>query len=87
MDKNSNGHLEAADLAKLLEESRPRAESALDAPDLHAHLAACPACRKQFEELVSLDSLLRRQMKGRDPLESAPHNGESGRLSGPGGLA
>jgi CHAT domain-containing protein len=77
LDKNPNGHPEAADLAKLLEESRPRAESALDASDLHAHLAACPACRKQFEELVSLDCHLSRQMKGERPTGSAPHNGDS----------
>jgi len=76
LDKNSNGHLEAADLAKLLEESRPRAESALHAPDLHAHLAACPACRKQFEELVSLDDLLGRQVKGARPAESGAPNGD-----------
>jgi CHAT domain-containing protein/cytochrome c-type biogenesis protein CcmH/NrfG len=76
LDKNPSGHLEAADLAKLLEESRPRAEAAVHASDLHAHLAACPACRKQFEELVSLDSHLSRQMKGERPTESAPHNGD-----------
>jgi CHAT domain-containing protein len=76
LDKNPNGHLEAADLAKLLEESRPRGESALDASDLHAHLAACPACRRQFEELVSLDCNLGRQMKGERPAESAAHNGD-----------
>jgi CHAT domain-containing protein len=75
LDKNSNGHLEAADLANLLEESRPRAESAVRASDLHAHLAACPACRKQFEELVSLDYLLGRQVKSARPAES-PHNGD-----------
>ena len=76
MDRNPNGHLEAAELAKLLEESRPRAESAVHAPDLHAHLAACPACRKQFEELVSVDCHLGRQMKVERPAESAPHNGD-----------
>jgi CHAT domain-containing protein/cytochrome c-type biogenesis protein CcmH/NrfG len=76
LHKNSNGHLEAADLAKLLEESRPRAESALNALDLHAHLAACPACRKQFDELVSLDCHLSRQMKGERPAEPAPHSGD-----------
>ena len=76
MDKNPNGHLEAADLAKLLEESRQRAESAVQASDLHAHLAACPACRKQFEELASLHCHLSRQMKGERAAESAPHNGD-----------
>jgi tetratricopeptide (TPR) repeat protein len=76
LDKNPNGHLEAADLAKLLEESRPRAESGVHASDLHAHLAACPACRKQFQELVSLDYLMGRQMKGERPAVSAPHNGD-----------
>ncbi len=76
MDRNPNGHLEAAELAKLLEESRQRAESAVHASDLHAHLAACPACRKQFEELASLDGNLSRQMKGERPAESAPRDGD-----------
>jgi len=76
LDKNPNGHLGAADLAKLLEASRQRAESALDASDLHAHLAACPACRKQFEELVSLECNLSRQIKGEKPAESAPRDGD-----------
>jgi CHAT domain-containing protein/cytochrome c-type biogenesis protein CcmH/NrfG len=76
LDKNPNGHLEAADLAKLLEESRQHAESAPHAPALYAHLAACPACRKQFEELVSLDCHLGRQMKGERPAEPVPPNGD-----------
>jgi CHAT domain-containing protein/cytochrome c-type biogenesis protein CcmH/NrfG len=76
LDKNPNGHLEAADLAKLLEESRQRAESAVQASDLHAHLAACPVCRKQFEGLVSMDCHLSRQMKGERAAESAPRDGD-----------
>src|SRR3984893_12867781 len=64
------------ELAKLLEESRRRAESAPDAADMHPHLAACPACREQFEDLALLDRQLDRQMKGMRPAESAPPQGD-----------
>ncbi len=76
MDKNPNRHMGAADLAKLLEEYRQRAESARHASDVHPHLAVCSACRKLFEELASLDCQLDRQLKGEIPAESAPHNGD-----------
>src|SRR6266404_3585294 len=65
-----------AELAKLLEESRRRAESALDAPDVHPHLAACPTCREQFDDLALLDRQLDRQMKGMRLAESPPRQGD-----------
>ncbi len=71
MDINPSEHVETAELAKLLEESRRRAESATDAADMHPHLAACPACREQFVDLALLDRHLDRQMKGMRPAESA----------------
>ncbi len=76
MERNSSEHLGTAELAKLLEESRRRAESALDAADVHPHLAACPACREQFEDLALLDRQLDRQMKGMRPAESPPRQGD-----------
>ena len=72
MERSPSEHVGTAELAKLLEESRRRAESALDAPDVHPHLAACPACREQFEDLALLDRQLDRQMKGMRPAESPP---------------
>jgi CHAT domain-containing protein/cytochrome c-type biogenesis protein CcmH/NrfG len=76
LNNNPSGHIGAAELAKLLEESRQRAESALHASEVHPHLAACPACRQQFEELASLDRQLHRQLKGDRPAESAAQNGD-----------
>ncbi len=76
MDTNPSEHVGTAELAKLLEESRRRAESAPDAADMHPHLAACPACREQFEDLALLDRQLDRQMKGMRPAKSAPRQGE-----------
>src|ERR1700730_11169456 len=64
------------ELAKLLEESRRRPESALDAADVHPHLAACLTCREQFEDLALLDRQLDRQMKGMRPAESPPRQGD-----------
>ena len=63
-------------MAKLLEESRRRAESATDAADVHPHLAACPACREQFEDLALLDRQLDRQMKSMRPAEWAQRQGD-----------
>jgi tetratricopeptide (TPR) repeat protein len=72
LDINPSEHVGTAELAKLLEESRRRAESPPDAADMHPHLAACPACREQFVDLALLDRQLDRQMKGVRPAESAP---------------
>jgi CHAT domain-containing protein len=72
LDINPSEHVGTAELARLLEESRRRAESAPDAADMHPHLAACPACREQFVDLALLDRQLDRQMKGMRPAESAP---------------
>lgn len=78
MNKNPNGHMGEAELARLLEESRRRPDSALHASDVHPHLAACPDCRKQFEELASLDYLLDRRLKGdrHSAAESVSHDGD-----------
>ena len=75
METNPSEHIGPAQLAKLLEESRRRAEPALDAADVHPHLAACPACREQFEDLALLDRQLDRQ-KGMRPAKSAPRQGD-----------
>ncbi len=76
MDEQPNGHIGTEELAKLLEQSRQRAESVLDASALHPHLAACPACREQFEQLASLDRQLDRQLKGMRPAESPQRRGD-----------
>ena len=76
MERSPSEHVGTAELAKLLEESRRRAESALDPADVHPHLAACPACREQFEDLALLDRQLDRQMKGMRPPGSAPPKGD-----------
>jgi CHAT domain-containing protein/tetratricopeptide (TPR) repeat protein len=76
LDTNPSEHVGTAELAKLLEESRRRAESAPDPADMHPHLAACPACREQFEDLALLDRQLDRQMKGMRPAKSAPRQGD-----------
>ena len=76
MEIDPNEHIGTVELAKLLEESRRCAESARDAADMHPHLAACPACREQFEDLALLDRQLDRQMKSMRPAESAPRQGD-----------
>jgi CHAT domain-containing protein/tetratricopeptide (TPR) repeat protein len=76
LETDPSVHIGTAELAKLLEESRLRAESAPDAADKHPHLAACPACREQFVDLALLDRQLDRQMKGMRPPESAPRQGD-----------
>jgi CHAT domain-containing protein/tetratricopeptide (TPR) repeat protein len=76
LEINPSEHVGTAELAKLLEESRRRAESAPDAADTHPHLAACPACREQFEDLALLDRQLDRQMKGIRPAGSPPRQGD-----------
>ncbi len=43
---------------------------------MHPHLAACPACREQFEDLALVDRQLDRQMKGMRPAKSAPRQGD-----------
>jgi len=63
----SGEHIGTADLAKLLEESRARTESSVDARAVHPHFAACPSCRNQFEGLSSLE----RQLRSMTPAESA----------------
>ena len=70
MERIRSEHIGTADLAKLLEESRQRADSVLDAPDVHPHLALCPTCREQFEELALLERQLDRQLSLK-PVECA----------------
>src|ERR1700674_5458368 len=43
---------------------------------MYPHLAACPACREQFEDLALVDRQLDRQMKGMRPAKSAPRQGD-----------
>lgn len=67
MEGNPNEHIGPAELAKLLEESRQRTESApnipaLNAVDAHPHFAVCASCRQQFDDLSSLDRQLDRQL-------------------------
>jgi CHAT domain-containing protein/predicted anti-sigma-YlaC factor YlaD len=57
-------------MARLLEESRGRAES-VDAANANPHLAACPTCRERFEELAFVE----RQLTGMRVAESAPRQG------------
>jgi len=76
LETDPSVHIGTAELAKLLEESRRRAESAPDAANMHPHLAACPACREQFVDLALLDRQLDRQMKGMRPAKSAPRQGD-----------
>jgi len=76
LETNPSEHVGPAQLAKLLEESRRHAESALDAADVHPHLAACPACREQFEDLALLDRQRDRQTKGMRPAKPAPRQGD-----------
>jgi CHAT domain-containing protein/tetratricopeptide (TPR) repeat protein len=76
LEANPNEHINAAELAKLLEESRQRTQSALNrsAPnivDTHPHLATCTTCRQQFDDLSSVDRQLDRQLKGRNGAEPA----------------
>jgi CHAT domain-containing protein/cytochrome c-type biogenesis protein CcmH/NrfG len=75
LERSPSEHVGTAELAKLLEESRRR-ESALDVADVHPHLAACPGCREQFEDLALLDRQLARQMNGTRPAESPPRQGD-----------
>jgi hypothetical protein len=68
---NPNEHIGTVELAKLLEESRRRAES-LDAADVHPHLAVCPTCRELFEGLAALG----RQLESIRPAESRLPQGD-----------
>jgi CHAT domain-containing protein/tetratricopeptide (TPR) repeat protein len=64
---DANQHLDAGELARLLEESRLRLVFSPDSRVTHAHFAVCAACREQFEDLVSLE----RQLKGVGSTDSA----------------
>jgi len=76
LERSPSEHVGTADLAKLLEESRQRADSVLDAPDVHPHFAVRPTCREQFEELALLERQLDRQLKSMGPVESALRQGD-----------
>jgi CHAT domain-containing protein/cytochrome c-type biogenesis protein CcmH/NrfG len=64
---DSNQHLDASELAKLLEELRLRPESAPDSIEAHSHFDVCADCRDQFKDLV----LLERQLKSVSMVDSA----------------
>lgn len=76
MVEEPNQHIGPAELAKLLEEARSRAESleeyGIETGHLHRHLAGCSTCREQFEELAALD----RQFKHLKPIESVQWSGD-----------
>jgi CHAT domain-containing protein/tetratricopeptide (TPR) repeat protein len=92
LEGNPNEHINAAELAKLLEESRQRTESApgISTPnmaDTHPHLAACTTCRQQFEDLSSVDRQLGRQFDrqfGREPKSLNPAPSASRKADCPG---
>ena len=69
MESNSNQHLEMAELARLLEQTRQFADAGLR--DAHPHLAECGACREQFEALALLDTQLS-SMQASAPSASRP---------------
>jgi len=73
LGRDPNEHIGAAELARLLEESRGRAGS-VDAANAHPHLAACATCREQFEGLAWLDRQLAnmRPAGPRSPLNDCP---------------
>jgi CHAT domain-containing protein/tetratricopeptide (TPR) repeat protein len=66
LDSKFKDHLGAAELARLLEETRLHADAARNVVALVPHLADCDSCREQFEELASLD----RQLKSLQPAQS-----------------
>jgi CHAT domain-containing protein/cytochrome c-type biogenesis protein CcmH/NrfG len=66
LDSSFKEHLGAAELARLLEETRMDADAARKAVALFPHLAQCDSCREQFEELAALD----RQLKSLRPAKS-----------------
>jgi CHAT domain-containing protein/cytochrome c-type biogenesis protein CcmH/NrfG len=71
LEGNPDEHIGAAELAKLLEESRRRAEP-VQAADVHPHFAVCPACREQFDDLALLHHQLDRQLTSMRPAKLPP---------------
>lgn len=63
LNSNSNQHLEMPELAKLLELARQTPGVELRPAEVHPHLAACGACREQFEGLARLDRQIARMEK------------------------
>jgi CHAT domain-containing protein/cytochrome c-type biogenesis protein CcmH/NrfG len=74
LEANPNEHINAAELARLLEESRQQTEFPLNVVDKHPHLVACTTCRQQFDDLSSLDRQLDRQLKNSKAEPGLPHN-------------
>jgi CHAT domain-containing protein len=64
LDGSLSEHIGAAELAKLLEESRQRTDPVLDIVESHPHLAACATCRQQFNDLSLLDRQLKDVRRG-----------------------
>ncbi len=59
-------------MARLLGEYHRRPDTALNAADMHPHLASCATCREQFENLAPLE----RQLKSLRSVNSAPRAGD-----------
>jgi CHAT domain-containing protein/cytochrome c-type biogenesis protein CcmH/NrfG len=74
LERNPNEHIGTAEIARLVEKSRERTGSVRDVANAHPHLAACPACRQQFEELALVDRQLTdmRPAKSRPPQNDCP---------------
>ena len=64
------GHLEEAELARLLEKFRQEPDAPLDLAELHPHLASCGACREQFEELSALDRQIKSMKTGESTVQA-----------------
>ncbi len=69
---NPGEHLGTAEMARLLEESRRRPDTALNPAEIHPHLAACASCREQFEDLAPLE----RQLKSLRSAKPASSDGD-----------
>jgi CHAT domain-containing protein len=71
LDGGIKQHLSTTELADLVEAVRQRGPSIPRPKDLNPHLAACPACRDQFEELVLLDRQLQKLRSSEPALHQA----------------
>lgn len=67
-------HIQAAELARLLEKTRGRPGSPTNVQSLHPHLAICESCREQYDQLASLERQLERQLKTMNSVEPTPRS-------------
>jgi Cytochrome c biogenesis factor len=76
LEDSLEGHIGSAELARLLEQSRPETRSPRHILDAHPHLSECARCREQFVELALLDRQLKvGQLKSLKPtLVPVPHD-------------